>query len=79
VHHLLKDPHEDQAACLLNCVRSLGPAPACSLVGAPGSVNLYGPRTVDSMGLLEVSLTILICSLLSPTLQRRLAGVHGYQ
>ena len=41
---------------------------ACSLVVGPISVSLYGPRLVDSVGLLVVSLTPLICSLLPPTL-----------
>ena len=50
------------------CVGGPGPASACSLVGGPVSVSPHGPRLVGSVGLLVVSLTPLICSLLPPTL-----------
>ena len=38
------------------CVGCLGPAPACSLVGGSVPGSTYGPRLVNSIGLLVVSL-----------------------
>ena len=38
------------------CVRDLCPAPVCSLVGGTISVRPHGPRLVDSVGFLVVSL-----------------------
>jgi hypothetical protein len=50
------------------CVGDLGPAPACYLVGGPGSVSPYDPRLVDFVGLLVVSLTPLAPSIQFPIL-----------
>ena len=50
------------------CVGDPGPASVCSLVGGSDSVSPHEPRLVDSVGLLEVSLTPSACSILSPTL-----------
>ena len=50
------------------CVGGLGPAPAYTLAGGPGSEIPHGPRTVDFIGLLGVSLTPPACLLLSPTI-----------
>jgi hypothetical protein len=49
------------------CVGGLGPAHACFLVGGSVSVSSYGPRLVDSVGLLDVSLTPQSSSILSLT------------
>ena len=46
------------------CAEGLGPAPACSLVGGSGSVSPHGPRLLDPLGLLVVSLTSLAPSIL---------------
>ena len=46
----------------------LGPAPACSLVGGPSSMNPHGPRLVDSVGLPVSSLIPPTSSILSPIL-----------
>jgi hypothetical protein len=63
--HLLREPHEDQAAHLLKCKRpSL--AHECSLVGGSVSVSPYGPRLVYSVGLLMVSMTPLTPAILFP-------------
>jgi hypothetical protein len=40
----------------------------CSLVGGSVSMSLYGPRLVDSVGFLVVSLTPLTPSILPPHL-----------
>jgi hypothetical protein len=42
------------------CVRGLGPACACSLVGGSVPVNPHGHRLVDSVSLLVESLTALL-------------------
>ena len=44
------------------CVRGLDPAPACSLVDGSVSVSTHGPRLVDRVGLLVVSLIPLVSS-----------------
>jgi hypothetical protein len=41
------------------CAEVLGPSHACSLVGGSVSVGPYGPRLVDSVGFLMVSLAPL--------------------
>jgi hypothetical protein len=56
------------------CERGLGPAPVCSLVGGLGSVSPYAPTLFDSVILLLVPLTYLICSLISPTLPQDSLG-----
>jgi hypothetical protein len=53
---LLGEPHEDQAASLLQMWQGwggggLGPVPAYSLVGGSVSVNPHGPRLADSVKL----------------------------
>jgi hypothetical protein len=50
------------------CVEVLGPAPACPFIGGSVSVNLHGPRLVDSVGLLVESLSPPAPSILSPIL-----------
>ena len=50
------------------CVRGLGSAPACSLLGGSVSMSPHRPRVVDSVGLFMVSLTPLACSVLSITI-----------
>jgi len=49
-------------------LESLGPDPAFSMGGDSVSVNPHGPILVDVVGLLVVSLTSAVCSILSPTL-----------
>jgi hypothetical protein len=50
------------------CVGNLGPPHACSLVVDSVSVSPHGPRLVDSVGFLVVSLTSLAPSNLCPPL-----------
>ena len=50
------------------CVEGLGLATACFLIGSSVSVSLHGPRIVDYVGLLVVSLASLASSNLLPTL-----------
>ena len=61
---LIGDPHEHQAAHLLQMCRDLGPAPTCSLVGVSVS-HPHDASLVDSGGLL-MSLTPPTFSLLPP-------------
>lgn len=53
---------------LLRVFRGLSPSHACSLVRGLVSVSPLGPRLVDSVGCLEVSLTSLASSVLHPPL-----------
>jgi hypothetical protein len=53
--------------CVCMCV---GPAPACSLVGHSVFVSPHGPRLVDYVGLLVVSLTPSALSILFHTLHQ---------
>ena len=46
----------------------------CSLVGGSVSVSPYGPRLVDSVGFLVVSLTILSPTILPPPLPQDSPG-----
>jgi hypothetical protein len=48
------------------CVESLGLSHACSLIGGSVSVSSYGPRLVDSVGLLVVPLTPLAPEIFPP-------------
>jgi hypothetical protein len=50
------------------CVGGPSPVPAYSLVGGSVSVNLHGPRLVDSVGLLVESLSPPAPSIMSSTL-----------
>ena len=61
---MLGDSHEDQAAHVLQI---LGPVPACSLVGGSVSVSTQEPRLIDSVGLLAMSLILMACLFLFPT------------
>ena len=55
---------------LPTCVEGLPPSHACSLVGSLVSVGPYGPRLVDPVGFLVMSLTPLDPSILPlPLLQ----------
>ena len=49
---------------LHTCVEGLPPSHACSLVGSLVSVGPYGPRLVDYVGFLVMSLTSLALSIL---------------
>lgn len=66
--HLLGYPHDDQAVHCYKYIGDLGQAPVCSLVGGLGFVRPCGPRLVDSVVLLVVSLTPPTCSFKTPTL-----------
>lgn len=46
------------------CVMNRGTASVWSLIGGPGSVNPHDPRVFDSVSLVVVPSTLLICSLL---------------
>jgi len=52
------------------CTEDLDPSHACSLVGGLVSVSPYGPRLVDSVGFLAMSLIPLALSNLPPCLQQ---------
>ena len=65
---LLEDPYKDPTVYLLQVCRGPRPTPACSLVGDSVSVSFHGPKLVDSVDLLMVSLAPLPLSILSPTL-----------
>ena len=65
---LIGDPHEHQAAHLLQMYKGLGPGPASSLVGDSFSVSPLQLTLVDCVDLLVVSLIPLAYSLPTPTL-----------
>ena len=69
--HFLGDPHEDQAAHLLQMCRG-SRSSSCMLPGWWPIREPYGPRLVDSVGLLVLSLTPPAHSLLCFTLLQHL-------
>ena len=70
---LLSCIYEDQVAHLLQ-IWEVGTDPRCSLVGGLVSVSTHGPKLVESLGLLVVSLPLLACAILSPTVPQDILG-----
>lgn len=57
------------------CVEGLCLSQACCLVGDSVSVGPYAPRLVDSIDFLMISVTLLVPSILPPTLYRILQAL----
>ena len=65
---LLGEPHDCQAAHLIQMYQGAGPAHACSLVGDSVNASPKGSRLADSVGLLIDSQLSSGSSVLPPTL-----------